>query len=472
MRSAREWNSSNAGTSQSSESASRTIMLKSAATWIASISASSVTPAASTFSASPADSSPGRRVSFSRKPNVARRRSSTGAVRQSFSTASQTSRPSPYDATAPWAFVQKGHWLRDETNPAKSSRSPDSNRTAPSSRHRVQPNTDGRRARAGSAAFSARRSARARSAHAAPLLPRRRLRVSSQRRQPGLESLQSCRRGRGYGLLEELVLREAGCLQLFDVLIRDLVGVQPNLLQIALHPPRGRPIGLRGSAQALDQLVVASVHRAGSATTSASTCTRPSRASDRTASRSSSSSGLSCSATSRNVRARRCRKDPSNRPCFRNGSYRRPRDGQPSASGQIPQRGIRARQTVAPRSISAWADAWKLRQVIGPAPGRNVLRRSVEVEPPTVVAEALPGSDDLRRRGRREHLGGRPAVEPLEVSRDDALDLGLLQHHLRDEDGVRVARPAPGQVTSVLREPGEQGSLHRRRRYRVRRPEA
>jgi hypothetical protein len=58
------------------------------------------------------------------KPSVACSRSSTGAVRQSLLTASQTSSPSAYDATAPWAFVQKGHWLSTETNAANSSRSP------------------------------------------------------------------------------------------------------------------------------------------------------------------------------------------------------------------------------------------------------------------------------------------------------------------------------------------------------------
>jgi hypothetical protein len=45
-------------------------------------------------------------------------------VRQSASTAFQTSSPSAYDATAPWERVQNGHWLSDETNPANSSRSP------------------------------------------------------------------------------------------------------------------------------------------------------------------------------------------------------------------------------------------------------------------------------------------------------------------------------------------------------------
>src|ERR671922_127305 len=115
MPSARSKKDSKGGTSQPGESASRTIMLKSAATWIASTRASSETPAARAASASVGPSSCGRSVSFSTKPSAARSRSSIGAVRQSRLTASQTSSPSAYAATAPWAFVQKGHWLSDET---------------------------------------------------------------------------------------------------------------------------------------------------------------------------------------------------------------------------------------------------------------------------------------------------------------------------------------------------------------------
>jgi hypothetical protein len=58
-------------------------MLKSDETWIASTSASSLTPAARTASASAGPSSSGRSVSFSMNPSVARSFSSTGAVRQS-----------------------------------------------------------------------------------------------------------------------------------------------------------------------------------------------------------------------------------------------------------------------------------------------------------------------------------------------------------------------------------------------------
>jgi hypothetical protein len=84
-------------------------MLKRAATWMASTRASSVAPVARTACASSGVSSSGLSVSVSTKLSVARSRSSIGAVRQSNSIASQTSSPSAYDATAPWAFVQKGH---------------------------------------------------------------------------------------------------------------------------------------------------------------------------------------------------------------------------------------------------------------------------------------------------------------------------------------------------------------------------
>ena len=84
-------------------------MLKSAATVAASRSASSETPAAYACSASPRVSSSGRSVSFSRKTSVARSSGASGALRQSATTAFQSSSPRAYDATAPWEPVQNGH---------------------------------------------------------------------------------------------------------------------------------------------------------------------------------------------------------------------------------------------------------------------------------------------------------------------------------------------------------------------------
>ena len=112
---------------------------------------------------------------------------------------------------------------------------------------------------------------------------------------------------------------------------------------------------------------------------------------------------------------------------------------------------MRARQTVAPRSISACAaaavnawprallhaadvhvdrqhvaaereagdgvggvapDAGQLRQILGPAVRGDVLRRAVQAERAPVVAEPLPLADHVGGRRRRERLDSRPALEP------------------------------------------------------------
>ena len=120
-----------------------------------------------------------------------------------------------------------------------------------------------------------------------------------------------------------------------------------------------------------------------------------------------------------------------------------------AAEGEIPDRGRRVR-----------ADAGKLRQVVGPARRCHPPRSAMEVQPTPVVAEPLPCADHLRGRGGRERLRRRPALEPLQVPRYDPFDLRLLKHYLRDEDGVRIARPAPRQVAAVLAEPGQKLLLH------------
>src|SRR5207248_10127208 len=77
-----------------------------------------------------------------------------------------------------------------------------------------------------------------------------------------------------------------------------------------------------------------------------------------------------------------------------------------------------------------------------------------------VVAEPLPLADDLRRRCRGQRFDGRPALEPGLPARDDAVDLGLLRHHLRDEDRVWVAGLAPRQIASETAEPSQKAVFH------------
>jgi hypothetical protein len=73
-----------------------------------------------------------------------------------------------------------------------------------------------------------------------------------------------------------------------------------------------------------------------------------------------------------------------------------------------------------------------------------------------VVAEPLPREDHVGGRRCRKRLDGRPPLEPGEIAGNDALDLGLLQHHLRDEDRVRVACPSPREIATMNVEPGDQ----------------
>ena len=87
-------------------------------------------------------------------------------------------------------------------------------------------------------------------------------------------------------------------------------------------------------------------------------------------------------------------------------------------------------------------------------------RRAVEGKGPPVVAEALPLADHVGGRCDRELFDPRPALEPPLPARQHALDLRLLGHDLADEDRVRVARPPPRQVASVLHEPRQEQILH------------
>ena len=79
-----------------------------------------------------------------------------------------------------------------------------------------------------------------------------------------------------------------------------------------------------------------------------------------------------------------------------------------------------------------------------------------------VVSEALPGSDRIGTRGARQRVCGRKTLEPGVPPGDDAIDLGLLQHHLGDQNRVRVARTPPGQVARTGGVPVEQAPLDAR----------
>ena len=84
----------------------------------------------------------------------------------------------------------------------------------------------------------------------------------------------------------------------------------------------------------------------------------------------------------------------------------------------------------------------------------DLFRQPVQAHGATVVAHAGPEADDVGGLGvgQRPERGKR--FEEGVVLRDDALDLSLLEHDLRDEDGIRVGDAAPGEDASVARVPG------------------
>jgi hypothetical protein len=60
-----------------------------------------------------------------------------------------------------------------------------------------------------------------------------------------------------------------------------------------------------------------------------------------------------------------------------------------------------------------------------------------------VIAEALPGVENIVLRSAREGSEVRKSAKPFIIIRDHRGDLSLLEHELGDEDRVRIAGFAP-----------------------------
>src|SRR5206468_12186737 len=83
-------------------------------------------------------------------------------------------------------------------------------------------------------------------------------------------------------------------------------------------------------------------------------------------------------------------------------------------------------------------------------------RRLVQVDRPAVVTEAGPEANYLCSGRGGERLECRESSdEPLVVG-DHTVDLGLLEHQLGDQDGVRSRVGSPGQTAAVAVVPVEE----------------
>ena len=107
----------------------------------------------------------------------------------------------------------------------------------------------------------------------------------------------------------------------------------------------------------------------------------------------------------------------------------------------------------------------------GPTPGSSVRSsgqpsrrdaRAARAARARAGCSRAPATRGSRPRGRGRRAPRRSAsARARQPARDHARDLRLLQHHLGDEDRVRVARPAPRQVAPVLRRTSRAGARAR-----------
>ena len=88
----------------------------------------------------------------------------------------------------------------------------------------------------------------------------------------------------------------------------------------------------------------------------------------------------------------------------------------------------------------------------------NRFRRGVKIASPSVIAQALPGVEDVAFRSARQRGEIGKTSKPFIIVRKHCGYLGLLEHEFRDQDSVGIASSPPREVAPVLAIPIEQGA--------------
>ncbi|MEY2547020.1 MAG: hypothetical protein QOG48_2137 [Verrucomicrobiota bacterium] len=86
----------------------------------------------------------------------------------------------------------------------------------------------------------------------------------------------------------------------------------------------------------------------------------------------------------------------------------------------------------------------------------------VEIPGAAVVAEALPCVQDVVFARARKRGESRETCEPSIIVRQHGRHLRLLEHELRDENRVRIARAAPREIAPVFAIPDAKRGTKRR----------
>ena len=82
-------------------------------------------------------------------------------------------------------------------------------------------------------------------------------------------------------------------------------------------------------------------------------------------------------------------------------------------------------------------------------------RGGVQMASACIIAESLPGVQDVIFRGSGQGAEIGEPTEPVIIIWDHGSDLCLLEHELGDENGVRIAGLAPGKLAAVTRIPAQ-----------------
>ena len=77
-------------------------------------------------------------------------------------------------------------------------------------------------------------------------------------------------------------------------------------------------------------------------------------------------------------------------------------------------------------------------------------RHRMQIMGPIVVAEALPGVQNLIFGSVSKGSEIRKSPEPVAIVRQNARHLSLLKHEFGDDDGIRVTRPTPRQIAPIF----------------------
>ena len=109
-------------------------------------------------------------------------------------------------------------------------------------------------------------------------------------------------------------------------------------------------------------------------------------------------------------------------------------------------------------ALPAWQRA-QARSISRPAIARDDRAGRMQPDRAAVVTEPDPRCQNVGLRGCSQRVRVRPALQPSREARNDARDLRLLEHDLRDEDRVRIHGPPPRQVAVLALVPGEERLL-------------